>query len=329
MQTRYNNPIMRQCVKGLMLILIVFLTSALKPLPVSAQAGTPSELINTVNSLRQSQGLEPYTVDPFLMNFAQTHSDYMASLGAWTHTRADGSIPADYGIKENVAMGINMSVQYCIYTVWSDYVHWQTMTAHPAGKVGAGVAVSGEIVFYTLNVLPEGVEISENGDDNEDSYVTAASLSLQETPIPFSPVPTNTPNEDGIIIHTVQYGETLWSISEAYQVPIDQILRNSGMSLTTTAVFEGDELIIQTAIEPSPTATLTSTPDPGTPTPTKPRPTMTPFPTRTPAPTRTPTQPPSIFHQTLGDSKTVGLGLILASGLGLILVIYLGFLKKS
>ncbi len=320
---------MRQCVKVFILILIVFLTSALKPSPVSAQAGTPTELINTVNALRQSQGLAPYTVDGFLMDFAQTHSEYMASLGTWTHTRADGSSPANYGIKENVAMGINMTVQYCVYTVWSDWAHWQTMTAYTAGSVGAGVAVSGDKVYYTLNVLPGGEVFSDDTTDSEDSIVVAVSQQLQETPIPILPVATATPDEDGIIIHTVQYGETLWTISQAYDVPIDQILRNSAMSLTTTAVLEGQELIIQTATEATPTVSPTVTEIPPTPTATQPRPTLTPFPTRTPAPTLTPTQPPSFVHQALGHGKTVGVGLILVSGLGLILVIYFGFIKKS
>ena len=151
----------------------------------------------------------------------------------------------------------------------------------------------------------------------------------QDTAVPLAPVITSTPGQDGIIIHTVQYGETLYTISEAYDVPIDQILRNTGLSLSTTEILAGQELLIQTATEPSPTPTNTPTKDPGPPTPTQPRPTMTPFPTRTPAPTYTPTTPPSMIHRTLGDAKGLGIALILISGFGLILVIYLGFIKKS
>ena len=151
----------------------------------------------------------------------------------------------------------------------------------------------------------------------------------QDTAVPLAPVITSTPGQDGIIIHTVQYGETLYTISEAYGVPIDQILRNTGLPLSTTEILAGQELLIQTASEPSPTPTNTPTEDPGTPTPTQPRPTMTPFPTRTPAPTYTPTTPPSMIHRTLGDAKGLGIALILISGFGLILVIYLGFIKKS
>ncbi len=151
----------------------------------------------------------------------------------------------------------------------------------------------------------------------------------QNTPVPLATVITNTPDDDGIIIHKVKYGETLFTIAEAYGVPIDQILSNSGLSLTTTDIREGQILVIRKATDPTATPSPTATFDPGTPTPTQVRPTRTPFPTRTPAPTRTPTEPPSLLHRALGDAKNVGVGLILMSGLGILVVIYLGFLKKS
>jgi LysM repeat protein len=315
---------MRQALKRLFFItLLVSVMLVFNTRTVNAQAGTASDLINGVNALRESQGLAPYSISSYLMSFAQTHSDYMASLGTWTHTRADGTTAFDYGIKENVAMGTNMSISYCIYTVWSDWTHWQTMVGYSGGTVGAGVAIADNIVYYTLNVLPEGGSNSEGPDTGNNNVVA------QETIIPISPVATVTPDEDGIIIHTVQYGETLWSISQAYGVSILDILSNSGLSQETTEVYEGQTLLIQKATEPSPTPSPTATEDPGTATPTQPRATLTPYPTRTPAPTQTPTSPPSIFQRTLSNGKNVGLGLILVSGLGLILVIYLGFLKKS
>jgi LysM repeat protein len=315
---------MRQALKRLFFVLLlVSVMLAYRIQTASAQAGTAAELINGVNALRESQGLAPYSIDSYLMSFAQTHSDYMASLGSWTHTRADGTTAFDYGIKENVAMGTNMSISYCIYTVWSDWAHWQTMVSYSGGSVGAGVAIANNIVYYTLNVLPEGSNISEDPDTGSDTIIA------QETTIPLSPVATVTPNEDGIIIHTVQYGETLWSISQAYGVPISEILTNSALSQETTEVYEGQTLLIQKATEPSPTPSPTITENPGTATPTQPRATFTPYPTRTPAPTQTPTPLPSVFQRALSNGKNVGLGLILVSGLGLILVIYLGFLKKS
>ncbi len=320
---------MHQFGKFLIITLVVLtFTSIFLASPAYSQAGSASELINEVNRLRKSQGLAPYTVDSFLMNFAQSHSDYMASLGTWTHTRVDGSTAFDYGIKENVAMGSGMSVSYCVHTVWSDAVHWSTMVGYDTGTVGAGVTIKDGNVYYTLNVLPGDSTYTEPGE--EESSDGDNNINSQQEPVRWiQQVETSTPDEFGIITHIVQYGETLWTIAEAYGVPIDQILRNSNLALSTTEVFEGQELIIQTASEPTATASSTATEIPPTPTATQPRPTMTPFPTRTPAPTQTPTQPPSIMHQTFGDGRTVGISLIIVCGIGLLSVLYLGFLKKS
>ncbi len=313
---------MRHVLKALLVISLVTWLSLMITQPASAQTGTAAELIAGVNALRQNQGLAPYAVDSYLMSYAQSHSDYMASLGTWTHIRADGSTAFDVGIKENVAMGTNMSVSFCIYTVWSDWVHWETMVGYQTGSVGAGVAVANGNVFYTLNVSPGNTANTEYTSINLEPIAQSTSEYIGQ-------VITNTPDPDGIIMHTVQYGETLWSIAIAYGVTIDEILTNSGLSLGTTEVVEGQPLLIRPATDPTEAPTSTATPDPGTPTPTQPRPTMTPFPTRTPMPTHTPTQPPSFVTRTLGQTRYVAIGLILASGLGIILVIYLGFLKKS
>jgi len=188
------------------------------------------------------------------------------------------------------------------------------------------------IVVLTLvfmSFLISGTVFAHSDKISEKLDADAGTPVAQITEIPLSAVFTSTPDEDGVIIHIVQYGETLFTIAEAYGVPIDQILTNSSLSLTTTDIREGQTLVIQTATEPTAIPTPTATIDPGTPTPTQVRPTLTPFPTRTPEPTSTPTRPPSIIHRALGNTKYFGIGLILISGLGLVLVIYWGFLKKS
>jgi len=307
-------------------VFILVLTSLTNPQPVSAQAGTATDLINAVNQLRRDQDLEPYVVDSFLMSFAQSHSDYMASLGRWTHTRADGTTSIQHGIKENVAVGNDMSVHQCVYVIWADWIHMQTMTGYTSGKVGAGVSVAGGRVYYTLNVLPQGSSVNQPASVSHASDTTQQNP--QNQPMVLSQIITSTPDTEEAIIHIVQSGETLWTIAQAYDVPIDQILTNSGLSQGTTALFVGQELTIQTAADPTPTLPPTDTPTPVTPTATQPRPTMTPIPTRTPAPTATATSPPSTLHLALGDGRNVGLGLILVSGLGLIILIYLGFIKN-
>ncbi len=311
---------MRPALKPVLLFALVIILNLFTPAGiVSSQSGSPADLINEVNKLRQSQGLAPYVVDSFLMSYAQSHSDDMASKNSWSHTRADGTTAFQQGIKENIAVGSNMSVQTAVYTVWADQTHWQPMVGYTDGKVGAGVAVADGIVYYTLNIIPGG----------QIAYVQPALLAQELPPNTATPAYTSTPNQAGAIIHIAQYGDSLWSISQLYGVSISEILENSGLPPTKTDVIEGEELVIVPAQAPTNTPTITETVEPGTPTPTQPRPTMTPLPTRTPGPTLTPTSPPSIIVRTLGNATTVGFSLILASGLGLILVIYLGFLKKS
>jgi hypothetical protein len=89
---------------------------------------------------------------------------------------------------------------------------------------------------------------------------------------------TSTPNPDGSIVHTVQAGESLNSIAEAYEVSVAEIKALNGM--TGDDIFPGDTLTIVVAPTPGPTDTPTSTATP------------TREPTSTKRPTRTPTLTP-------------------------------------
>lgn len=302
------------------LLLVTLLSICFPTSSVQAQAGNAYDLIAGVNALRQSLGLSPYSINGYLMDFAQSHSTYMASLGYWTHTRSDGTTAWDHGIQENVAMGTNMSIGYCIYTVWSDYVHWKTMVSYPGGSVGAGVAFDGNTVYYTLNVSPSSEIIDYNNPDPAPYQV--------DIPFAIQPVATTTPNEDGIMTHIVKYGETLWLIAIAYNVTMEEILINTGINPNTTDVFEGQKLIIKTAGPPTETPLPSETPILPTATITPPRPTRTPLPPRTPGPTSTPTKRPPILYRTFSDGQNVATVLITISGIGLILVLFFGFFKK-
>ncbi len=302
------------------IISIILITSFALP-RTSAQAGSAYDLIAEVNALRTSRGLTPYSIDSGLMSFAQSHSTYMASLGYWTHTRMDGSTAWDHGIQENVAMGTNMSTSYCVYNVWSDYVHWKTMVDYASGSVGAGVAFADNTVFYTLNVRPSA-DVSPIGEQPAPPAQTT-----EITPY-IQPLVTSTPDKDGIVTHIVKYGETLWLIAIAYGTTMREILINSGINPNTTDVFEGQVLTIFTAAAATVTMEPTETQIPPTPTNTPPRPTRTPLPSLTPGPTATPTNRPPIIYQAFSNGKNVGIGLITASALGLLLVLYFGFFRK-
>ena len=80
-----------------MLLAVTFLSIA-STLPARAggksnpaAAGSPTDLVNTVNALRASYGLAPYRVNPILMAAAQGHADYMAATGNVSHTGLAGT----------------------------------------------------------------------------------------------------------------------------------------------------------------------------------------------------------------------------------------------
>src|SRR5450756_1660417 len=105
------------------------LLQAAPPQPVQA-AASGNDLMIAVNALRQSKGLASLKIDNALMNSAQGHSDYQASISAWTHTGSGGSTPTSRGaaagfgggaaifVSENVAYLLtSYDVNYIIYTI--------------------------------------------------------------------------------------------------------------------------------------------------------------------------------------------------------------------
>ena len=139
---------------------------------------------------------------------------------------------------------------------------------------------------------------------------------------------TSTPQADGSIYHIVQPGESLWVISAAYGIPGSEIMVLNGNSPEANEVYINQVLLIRRANTPTPTSNFTPTPIPTTPQPTVFVPSRTAIPTKTPLPTPTPTQPPSTMQVIFGDSKKIGLTMAAISGIGLLLVITFGFLKK-
>ena len=112
-------------------------------------------------------------------------------------------------------------------------------------------------------------------------------LAQTETPLPYIPVVTATPNPDGSIWHIVKSGQTLIFIAAAYGVTVEQIKTLN--SLTSNVIHIGQKLLIRPAYTPTLTPTITETPLP--PTPTAIPPTATPI-TFTPTSTWTQTASP-------------------------------------
>ena len=310
--------------------LLLLLVLLFVPVRVSGQSA--EALINEVNALRASKGLAPYTVDSTLMGLAQQHSNYQASIHQTTHERADGSgIPAR---TENVCGGIGVNASYCVNSMWTDELHRYTMIGLDSGTVGAGFAESEGNAYYTLLVNSSGAETGLAQPETISEYqriIDPDSALLQ--PGDFY---TATPMPDGSIYHTVHSNETLWSISQSYNVTIPDIQALNGMDPEDTAVSIGQRILIVyggNPVEDTATPTMTSLPPTNTPKPTSTATnTPIPLPTLTPTATNTPTPEPLIPHIRYFDTpgaKTLGLVLVIVCSLGLAATIFFGFIRKN
>lgn len=235
------------------------------------------DLIAEVNALRASGGLPPYKVHPILMQIAQTHAEYQAAIGTVTHYSADGSRPfqralaAGYPLagdlsaggffSENIQAGSGLTAARAVEIWTRDAPHYNTMMSPTLQDVGAGVAVSGGVTYYTLDAgLSTGSTVN---------YTPPAGGGTGATKTPDSaatanyiqPLVTSTPKEDGSVYHEVRSGQALWSIAIAYGTTIDQLkLLNR---LTTNDIYVGQLLLISkgqpltpTPGEPTPTVTI-------------------------------------------------------------------------
>ncbi|HZU86500.1 MAG TPA: CAP domain-containing protein, partial [Anaerolineaceae bacterium] len=256
--------------QNLFLAIAMLLASlgTLPPQPVLAAPNT-AELIAEINALRASNGLPALRVDPYLTASAQSHSQYQASIGTWTHTGAGGStyssraIAAGYGggsgvyVRENVAMTTSSgTTSYIVYTLWADAVHWNTMLNSSVVDIGVGVAESNGWYYYTMDVgavngqasAPTKAPPNPSGDGSQ---------AIQPTANPISAIITSTPGEDGSVIHEVQSGQALWSIAVAYATTADAIKKLNAM--TSDIIYTGQKLVVQPSFTPTLSPTVTET----------------------------------------------------------------------
>jgi len=305
---------------------LLILVLLLSRLPAHAQAGDPYSLIAAVNQLRAVNGLPQLQVNSILMSVVQAHTDYQATIGEVTHVGADGSRPRDraaaagYGgganffLSENIAGGTNLSISEVIGWWQGDDLHLNTMLGATYAEIGAGVAVVGDFVYYTIDT----------------AYVSGGSVlpvaTSGATVVPIYYVITATPKPDGSVVHIVQPGQTLIGIAQAYGISVTEIKTLN--NLTSDNIYVGDALLIIPAGNPAPTGTATSTS-----TATKVA-TATTQPTRTPTalPTRTPLSPTPAPAQAETSPDVLGNVLVviiaIMGGGGILLMVIGGLLKR-
>jgi LysM repeat protein len=245
-----------QCFKSLagLVCAVLLLAGAFPPARARALVTSPQAILDTVNALRASRGLQPYIADAGIMAYAQEHSEYQARIHQSMHEHSDGTFPPDWGLVENVAGGDIgwITPEDAVYEIWRDAGHMKTMIGYSSGAAGVGVADDGTTEYYTLDVRPGQTTTPTRPGKTTPVSQTATSL------IPILPLVTMTPRTDGCTVHVVGNGQTLWAIAIAYGVKINDIRALNGMAPDSTTIYIGQKLLVRCETV-TPTSQPTST----------------------------------------------------------------------
>ncbi len=259
---------MKKIPSRLFLIGLTILVTLLMAKVIQAQGDSATTVINTINQLRGQRGLAALQSHPALMQIAQQHSQYQASIGTWTHVSADGSRPIDrayaagFGdgatifVSENVAYGLDMSIMETINGPWNDPDHHHTMYNPSAKYIGAGVVFAGDYVYYTVDT---GHWVGDPAPTPENpAFSSTPSSSQMPTAVP---VMVSTPLSDGTVKHIIAGGQTLWTIAAVYNITLEE-LREINQLEPDAILNLGDEVLIHPSYTPTntpigePSATL-------------------------------------------------------------------------
>ena len=277
---------------NLLILLPLIFSSIFTPIKADSPAVIPQPsgisadaIIAEVNSIRTGYGLPALIVDPILMSTAQSTSDYMAAYDIHSHIGgvSERVKAAGFGggatvfATENFAVGI-MTLNELIYTYWADELHMYPMTNGNYTHIGVGVSEVDGYYYYVLHAayVSGGSYVSGTTYPTTEANATeSAALILSEI---IYAVNTVTPSADGLRWHTVQQGQSYWSIGTAYGITGNQIREWNNLA-TSYVLYPGDEIIVSGTMTPGPSPTSDVVEE--TPTPTV---TSTPIPSRTTEP---------------------------------------------
>ncbi len=310
------------------------------PTPTSVPLPSPADIINAVNAFRLANGLNALLVHPVLMQVAAQQANALAaSEGAVGHQRPCGMTLGQQLLSLGFPLWGDLSLDGYRSENWvaaatveqamafwqSDAEHLDTMTGPNRSHIGAAVAVSDQIYMVLETALA-----TSSGQHQSTAYDILTAIPLTQTLCAgfasgeisnyVVPITLSTARPDGDVIHEVQYGQTLWSLAEAYHVPVEQIKRLNG--LVDDTILPGWKLLIQkSATQPS----SFSTTDP------LPSPSETPYPTAAPYHTATPSVTPTIpvvpLSEQIRQNSTVVAGLLIA--FSVLLAGIIGFGKRK
>ena len=297
----------------------------------AAETVSAAEIINWMNSMRIANGNSAMIESAALDSSAASAAYQMYANGGCGHPggKMDRIVASGYGAAgtffatENIACAVDADLDW-IASVWGDYDHQLPATDPQYTYVGAfAFTAPNGTTYYVLHAASgSGGSSSTTTNNNSSGGTNTDTSATSDTSNWVSPIITSTPNKDGSIYHTILYGQALSSISQYYDVSVDQIKTLN--ALTSNDIYVGDTLLIRLA----PTVTITPSRTPTVVQPTR-TPTQTMMPT-TPKPTRTVTPTPKMsLAESIPniDRQWLGLGLLILSAVGFFVVLFFSFLK--
>jgi len=221
-----------------------------------------SDVISAINSYRTQNGLSALTSNSLLNSLAQSQANYQASIETVTHTGPGGTSPQDRASAAGYGNGSGFYYSEIIYGGYnantSDAMTWwKNSSTHnyyilqsTYVEIGAGVATSGDMVYFTAVLAGMYGGSSSSGSNSTSSQGETGGTSTENNSQPavplVMPVQKAAPLADGSIIHTVQEGQTLWTIAAVYEIELGKLLEQNGLN-NYSFVFPGDELLIRPA----------------------------------------------------------------------------------
>jgi len=224
-------------------------TNQVKALP----ATSASQMFQLVNQFRLNNGLPPFQLNGALASAAQNQANYMAEFMVFSnHNGYGGSTPLSraeaagyYGsVSENIVGGTGMSARQGLIWWQNSAVHYRTLVTSRYIEAGAGFATNGSENFFVLVVGSPANAGSAPATPQEDS----------PAPLFITPIVKAEPGADGGIVHVVQEGQALWSLSAHYEVLLSDLLLYNGLT-DSSFLSPGDEIIIRLGEGQSPPPT--------------------------------------------------------------------------
>ncbi len=242
------------------LVLMISLSAFPEPIDASQPAGF--DLVASVNAYRAANGYYALNPNSLVMAAAQAHAEWIVETGQGGHIGADGSNETirvswtGYGGGANILCDENWAsstnLNDVIYNIWSDWVHQEVMLnawGNLYTDIGGGVALQGDGRYvFVLNVCKVyGQEYSGEVPESSGSTpnTTKDPLATADLSNYIYGVTIATPMADGTLRHTVQYGQTLTSIANAYGVTIDALRELNNMDADATIIFPDQELLVR------------------------------------------------------------------------------------